>query len=267
MARIRTIKPEFPQSESMGRVSRDARLLFVELWTIADDSGRARAASRMLASLLFPYDNDAPSLIDGWLSELEREGCIRRYEVDGNQYLDIPKWSEHQKIDRPSRSKFPGYREGSRGLANDREGSSLDQGPRTKDQGRDQGTPIGAGPAAPPVQASPSIPNDPDKPAFDALKDQFWDWKPKLVQLLQRSPNAVGALMGKWAKAGMGNAMEVFDRATRENPADPVPWIEAALKARAGQRNGTGPPAPSRAPKSGRVLRLDDPEDDDSVIA
>jgi hypothetical protein len=27
----------------------------------------------MLASLLFPYDDDAGSLIDGWLAELERE--------------------------------------------------------------------------------------------------------------------------------------------------------------------------------------------------
>jgi hypothetical protein len=59
MARIRTIKPEFPQSESMGRISRDARLLFVQLWCICDDHGRTRAASRMLASLLFPYDDDA----------------------------------------------------------------------------------------------------------------------------------------------------------------------------------------------------------------
>ena len=79
MARIRSIKPEFPQSESMGKVSRDARLLFVELWCICDDHGRTRAASRMLASLLFPYDDDAPKLIDGWLSELERQGCIRLY--------------------------------------------------------------------------------------------------------------------------------------------------------------------------------------------
>ena len=120
MARIRTIKPEFPQSESIGRLSRDARLLFVQLWTIVDDSGRARAASRMLASLLYPYDDDAPSLIEGWLSELEAAGCIRRYEADGSHYLDIPKWLEHQKIDRPTASKLPGYREGS---SNPREGS------------------------------------------------------------------------------------------------------------------------------------------------
>ncbi len=111
MARIRTIKPEFPQSESMGRVSREARLLFVLLWTVADDSGKCRGASRMLASLLYPYDDDAKDRIEDWLDELEEESCIIRYVVDNNIYLIIPKWFEHQKIDHPSKSKHPEFRE------------------------------------------------------------------------------------------------------------------------------------------------------------
>lgn len=139
MGRIRTIKPEFPQSESMGRVSRDARLLFVMLWTLVDDSGRTRAASRMLASLLFPYDDDAASLIGGWLDELEQQQCIVRYEVDGDSYLEVCKWGIHQRIDRPSPSKFPPFDEASRIIAKPRERSTLDrdldQGPRTEDQG------------------------------------------------------------------------------------------------------------------------------------
>ncbi len=114
MARIRTIKPEFPQSESMGNISRDARLLFIQLWTICDDSGRARASSRMLASLLFPYDNDAPGLIDGWMIELEREGCLVRYEANNTKYLQVCKWLNHQKIDKPSASKIPPFDESSR---------------------------------------------------------------------------------------------------------------------------------------------------------
>ena len=117
VGRIRTIKPEFPQSESMGRVSREARLCFILLWTIVDDAGRTRASSRMLASLLYPYDDDAPSLIEGWLVELESERCLYRYEVDGNSYLQICKWLSHQKIDRPSQSKIPPFDEHSRGLA------------------------------------------------------------------------------------------------------------------------------------------------------
>jgi hypothetical protein len=141
MARIRTIKPEFPQSESMGRVSRDARLAFVEMWTLADDSGRLRGNSRMLASLLFPYDDDAPSLISVWLDELEREDCIIRYQgEDGSAYIQICNWKTHQKIDKPSESKIPAP--GSRSLANVRESSrkiALDQGSRIKEGIKDQG--------------------------------------------------------------------------------------------------------------------------------
>ncbi|WP_316210129.1 hypothetical protein [Bradyrhizobium sp. SZCCHNR3054] len=89
----------------------------------------------MLASLLYPYDDDAPALIGGWLDELERQGMIRRYVVDGYDYLEIVKWLEHQKIDRPTKSKMPAFVDGSRVLARDREPSALDQGSRTKDQG------------------------------------------------------------------------------------------------------------------------------------
>lgn len=150
MARIRTIKPEFPQSESMGRVSRDARLLFILLWTLCDDSGRTRAASRMLASLLFPYDDDAPGLVDGWLTELEMVGCVVRYAVDGQTYVQVRKWAEHQRIDRPSPSKFPEFDESSRVIAHAREPSALDQGPRKGSRTKDIVPPAeGPGPKYP----------------------------------------------------------------------------------------------------------------------
>lgn len=139
MARIRTIKPEFPQSESMGRVSRDARLLFIMLWTIADDAGRLRGNSRMLASLLFPYDDDAKRLIDGWLEELSSQGCLAVYMVGNDTYVEICNWLNHQKIDKPSRSKIPAFLESSRRFAKVREGSSEDQRKGSEDQGGDQG--------------------------------------------------------------------------------------------------------------------------------
>jgi hypothetical protein len=131
MARIRSIKPEFPQSETIGKLSRDARLLFIQLWTICDDSGRTRAASRMLASLLFPYDDDARGLLPEWLIELDKAGCIRVYEVGGQSYLEIPNWLKHQKIDHKSPSRLPPFREDSRKLAS--EGETL--APHIKDLG------------------------------------------------------------------------------------------------------------------------------------
>jgi hypothetical protein len=134
MGRIRSIKPEFPQSETTGKLSRDARLLFIQLWTIVDDEGRARAASRMLASLLYPYDDDARDLMGGWLAELERENVIRLYVAEGSTYLEIVNWLKHQKIDHPSKSRLPAFQESSRGLASDPRSLAPDLGPRTKDQ-------------------------------------------------------------------------------------------------------------------------------------
>jgi hypothetical protein len=87
-----------------------------------------------LARLLYPYDDDARGLIDGWLDELEQGEHIRRYEVDGSQYLEVVKWLEHQKIDKPSKSRFPAFDESSRIVAKPREASATDLGPRTKDQ-------------------------------------------------------------------------------------------------------------------------------------
>mgnify|MGYP006366781169 CR=1 FL=1 len=179
MARIRSIKPEFPQSESMGRVSRDARLLFVQLWCICDDHGRTRAASRMLASLLFPYDDDAPSLIDGWIGELVREGCVRVYEHDGGHFLEIPNWLKHQKIDHASQSRIPEFREPSRDFASEGETvapHTLDLGPvpRTKDLGPRTGDQCGAvapSPLAPAVALFNEMADEHDWPKVQVLSE------------------------------------------------------------------------------------------------
>ena len=153
MPRIRTIKPEFPQSETIGRVSREARLLFIQLWTVADDSGRSRGNSRVLASLLYPYDDDAKHLIEDWLAELEAVDAIRRYAVGSETYLQIENWIKHQKIDKPSPSKLPPLEEGSRILAKPREDSAADQGSRTKEgkgrEGKGKDRSLSCAPSAP----------------------------------------------------------------------------------------------------------------------
>ena len=173
MARIRTIKPEFPQSESTGRLSRDARLLFIMLWTISDDVGRCRAASRMLASLLYPYDDDAPKEIGGWLEELERERCITRYVIDDTSYLQINNWLKHQKIDHPGQSKIPPPPEilakSPETIATDLVPSTLDLGPRTESALR--------APAPPPEIEAPATPQ-PAAPAKPAKKKK----PPRIVQ-------------------------------------------------------------------------------------
>jgi len=107
MPRIRTIQPDFAQSPSMRRVSREARLLFVLLWTIADDEGRCEAHPDDLAQILYPSDFDASMYLRGWLEVLEDEGCIERYAVEDVDYLRIVRWHRHQQIDHPSPSHLP----------------------------------------------------------------------------------------------------------------------------------------------------------------
>jgi hypothetical protein len=107
MPRIRTIQPNFARSTSMSRVSRDARLLFIQLWTVVDDAGRARASPVELAAQLYAADDDAPAALPAWLDALEGEGCIERYTIDEVAYLRIVNWRRHQKIDRPTASRLP----------------------------------------------------------------------------------------------------------------------------------------------------------------
>lgn len=199
MARIRTIKPEFPQSESMGRVGREARLCFVLLWTLADDSGRLRGNSRMLASLLYPYDDDAKDLMDGWLSELSSEGCIARYEVQGTSYIQITAWADHQKIDKPTPSKLPEIPANSRKLARPRE-DSLRKGREGKgEEGsaepRDDSTPT---PAEPPVISIPLV----DGTEYPVTAEQLGDWKASYpaVDVLQELRE-----MRTWSQANPSN--------------------------------------------------------------
>lgn len=187
MARIRSIKPELPQSESMGKVSRDARLTFILLWTLADDEGRLRGNSRMLASLLFPYDDDARDLIDGWLGELDRNAVICRYQVDGESFIQICKWLDHQKIDKPSRSKIPPFHESMR---SDAPQPSAPPGP-----------PAGTPPAR--VKLQPR--SQPAQLRPDGVEDAVWDgWM--ALRKAKRAPvtqTVIDTAVSEAAKAGL----------------------------------------------------------------
>jgi uncharacterized phage protein (TIGR02220 family) len=95
--------------------------------------------------------------LERWLGELEAQGCIRRYTVDGESYLDIPKWLSHQKIDKPSPSKFPEFAEGSAKAREDSRKIALEQGTGNREQGEEQGTGNGVPPSSP-VPAGDPIP-------------------------------------------------------------------------------------------------------------
>ena len=105
--RIRSLKPEMWQDEKIGNVSRDARLLFTGLITLADDEGRFRALPSIIVGHVFPYDEDATRRLKLWLSELVDAGLVVLYEAGGTRYGWLPQFTQHQRINRPTPSLLP----------------------------------------------------------------------------------------------------------------------------------------------------------------
>ena len=102
MARIRTIKPQFWDDLKIGRLSRDARLLYIGLWNFADDLGVVIADPVWLKSKIFPYDKIQLQQFEGWLKMLEETGFISLLSVKSERFYYLPTFSRHQVINRPN---------------------------------------------------------------------------------------------------------------------------------------------------------------------
>ena len=112
MSRIRSIKPELPQDERVGRLSREARLCWLMCFTLADDEGRFRAHPALVKGACYPYDPIEAYRVEDWLAELQARKFLLRYRVDGEEYAEIANWPKHQKIDHPTPSRLPSPAEG-----------------------------------------------------------------------------------------------------------------------------------------------------------
>ena len=112
MPRIRTLKPEHRQHRKVGQLSDRAYRLWVGMILEADDEGRLVCDADQLRALIFGYHKKAtPALIEDSLSTLTRLGLIRLYEQNGTRYADFPSWHDHQRINRPTPSKLPSYKD------------------------------------------------------------------------------------------------------------------------------------------------------------
>jgi|GEM_PF-6209049 len=114
MARARLIKPEFWASDQVASCSRDARLLFIGLWTFSDCGGVHPASTTRLKREVFPDDQDiTPARVGELVAELceARDelgvGLVGRFEApDGKHYWFCPHWADHQHLKHPSR-RYP----------------------------------------------------------------------------------------------------------------------------------------------------------------
>ena len=99
MPRIRYLKPEFFTDEDLAELSFQARLFYAGLWCHADKAGRLEDRPKYFKAVIFPYDNTKVEKILELLCRNKRNGTpfIQRYSVDGNRFLQILKWDDHQK--------------------------------------------------------------------------------------------------------------------------------------------------------------------------
>jgi hypothetical protein len=108
LARIRTIKPEFFTSLTIADLTIEARLTFIGLWTHVDDEGRCVDDARLIKAAVWPLDDRTATDVEKDLGALSESSLILRYTVGGRSYIAIRSWSEHQKINRPTKSRLPG---------------------------------------------------------------------------------------------------------------------------------------------------------------
>jgi len=104
MARIRSIKPEFFTSETIANLAIEARLLFIGLWTIADDQGALLDSPRQILGNVFPRDETiAEEHVAEWLNEIADEKLIIRAHVNNRHVIVVRCWFEHQLISHPGK--------------------------------------------------------------------------------------------------------------------------------------------------------------------
>lgn len=110
MARQRWIWPEFWDDPDIGRLSRDERLLFIALFSLADDEGRILADPLYLRGAAFRYDDDLTvedvrAMRDRIARMLPRS--VQLYQVDGRDYIALLRWRRWQRPKYPQPSRFP----------------------------------------------------------------------------------------------------------------------------------------------------------------
>lgn len=108
----RMIDPEIWFNEKVASLPDAGRLLFIGIFSNADDDGRLKAPAKFLKAHIFPYDDDKTiKLVEELRDKCAEVGLIRLYTNGTQELLDIPGWHEHQHIrkDRYTPSKLPGF--------------------------------------------------------------------------------------------------------------------------------------------------------------
>lgn len=109
--RARNIKPGFFDNEILGELPPLTRLLFIGLWCMSDREGRMQDRPKKIKKELLGYDDVTAEDTDDMLRQLNDAGFIERYEVDGENYIQVTNFLKHQNPhmrEKPSDIPAPG---------------------------------------------------------------------------------------------------------------------------------------------------------------
>ena len=108
MARRRMIHPEIWESEDFSKLSTLAKLVFIGMFSLADDEGKGRGKPVYLKSVVFPYDDEMQVVdIERALSEISSNMSATFYTHNENDYYKLDNWNIWQRVDKPQPSKIP----------------------------------------------------------------------------------------------------------------------------------------------------------------
>lgn len=106
--RKRFVDPAMWSDPGIAKLTRDERLLFVGIVTIADDEGRLCASPASLVGAIYPNDSLSPKTVMKW-----RDGIVEKmtnvvlYEHEDVEYISFKRWERYQKPSHATASKLP----------------------------------------------------------------------------------------------------------------------------------------------------------------
>jgi hypothetical protein len=94
--RIRAVRPDFWQDDTLGHLSDAVRLFYIGLWCVADDAGWLEWKPAQIGAALYPYRSSSRRErdIDQWGDILVQAGRVVRYPCGCAR---IPTLTKHQR--------------------------------------------------------------------------------------------------------------------------------------------------------------------------
>jgi len=95
---------DWTASDRIDQLSQGAEVFFTRVIMKADDFGLYYGNPKLLNSALFPLRDYENKQVSAWLSECIKAGIIRKYTVDGKDYIQISGFDQRLRL---MKSKFP----------------------------------------------------------------------------------------------------------------------------------------------------------------